>query len=143
MQQMSELASSRQCTASTLHKVKWHLRLERPRDSSFRRQCKLATANIKWVYCKDNTLKLAKLSNDLSRLMGSLEVLVPGDDTIMRSCCNEEVSLVLREAPPGSPQLSLLKRAMPGLNERLLEAISRREEGVVAGTPQIDERGFI
>lgn len=64
--------------------------------------------------------------------MDKLEQYIPGDATITRSCYDEEVPKILPEAPPGSPQLFLLKNTLLWRDDRLLEAIARREQGIVA-----------
>jgi len=67
---------------------------------------------------------------------------VSGDDTIIRSCYDEEVLKILLEASPGSPQLPFLKIALLRCDIRLQEAIAHRERGTVAGNPRVDENGF-
>jgi len=45
IQRMRDLAHSRQCKVKSLSKVHWYLMLEKIRNKSFRRQCRLAAAN--------------------------------------------------------------------------------------------------
>jgi hypothetical protein len=142
IQRMRELAHSRQCKANPLSKVHWYLMLERIRKKSFRRQCRLATAKANWIFSKEDKSRIAKLAKELAELMDSLEDYVSGDDTIIRSCYDEEVSKVLLVAPPGSPQLSSLRNALLRRDDRLQEAIAHRERGTVAGNPLVNENGF-
>jgi hypothetical protein len=83
------------------------------------------------------------LAEELTELMDELEHYVPGDATITRSCYDEEVSRILPEAPPGSPQLFLLENTLLWRDDRLQEVIARREQGTVAGNPRVDENGLI
>jgi hypothetical protein len=142
IQRMRELADTRQCKIKPLSKVHWYLMLERIRKKSFRRQWKLGTAKANWIFSKEDKPKITKLAKELAKLMDGLEDYVSGDDTIIRSCYDEEVSKILLAAPPGSPQLSSLRNALLQRDGRLQEAIAHRERGTVAGNPRVDENGF-
>ena len=143
IQRMRDLADSRQCKAKTLGKVRWHVLLEKIRNKSFRRQCKLSNAKASWVFGKDDKFKITNLTNELAGLVGQLEALIPGESAIATFCCNEEVKLVLREAQPGSPQLSQLKLSIAGLDPHLRKAFSRREGDTNPRAAQPNEQGFI
>lgn len=142
IQRMRGLADTRQCKINPLSKVHWYLMLERIRKKSFRRQWKLGNAKANWIFSKEDKSKITKLAKELAELMDDLEDHVSGDDTIIRSCYDEEVSKILLEAPPGSPQLSSLRNALLRCDNRLQEAIAHRERGTVAGNPRVDENGF-
>lgn len=142
IQRMRELADTRQCKIKPSSKVHWYLMLERIRKKSFRRQLKLGTAKANWIFSKEDKPKITKLAKELAELMDGLEDYVSGDDTIIRSCYDEEFSKILLEAPPGSPQLSSLRNALLGRDIHLQEAIAHRERGTVAGNPRVDENGF-
>lgn len=75
--------------------------------------------------------------------MGELEALIPGEIAITTFCCNEEVRLLLREAQPGSPQLSQQKLSIAGLDPHLRKAFSRREGDTNARAAQPNEQGFL
>jgi hypothetical protein len=143
IQRMRDLSDARQCKAKTLRKVRWHVLLEKILNKSFRRQCKLSNAKASWVFGKDDKFKITDLTNELAGLVGELEALIPGEDAITTFCCNEEVGLLLREAQPGSPQLSQLKLSIAGLDPHLRKAFSRREGDTNPRAAQPNEQGFI
>lgn len=143
VQRMRDLAKSRQCMVKAFSTVRWYLVLENIRHNPFRRQGKLSAGKTNWIFYKEDKSNITQLTKELVELMDELERRIPGDDTIMRSCCNEEVSMILLEAPPDSPQLFLLKNALLWRDIRLQEAIARRERGSVARDPRVDENGLI
>lgn len=142
IQQMRQLTDARRCKAETLHKVRWYTVLEKICHRSFRRQCRLSAANVAWFFCKEDKLELTKRTNELAKLIGQLEKLIPGESGITTSCCNEEVALLVREAPSDSQQRSQLKRAMAGLDPILERAMARSEDGTSPSVLPVNQNGF-
>jgi hypothetical protein len=143
IQEIRQLADSRQCKAKTLRKVVLYLIFEKICHRSFRRQCKLGAAKVNWVFCEADEDDLDTLAIRLSRLIGELEGLIPGKNSIITSCYDKELTWLLPEAPSGSQQLSQLIPAMRRFDARFERARRRREEGASPRVPQLREDGFL
>lgn len=122
LQSMRRISSSRQCQPSTLEKSKWILLFEKIRHKSFRRQCELSAAKVKWVlYGKD---KLVSLIGDLATLISELEDIFPRDIALFEPLRDRDAAQLVRLERRDPSHFSLLKYAMAELDAKLEETIA-------------------
>lgn len=142
IQKIRQIADSRQCKDKTLDKARWHLMLQKIRHGSFRRQCRLSAAERNWIFRDEDVFTLDGLISMLSNLIGELEELIPGDQLIRTSCCEEEVTMLRPMGQPDSMQRSQLIVSMGKFDRRLERAMGWRKDGNRPRALQVNENGF-
>lgn len=137
------VSNDRLCNSNTLEKGRRLLKFDRFCHRSFRRQCKLSMAQVKWTVDSDDHLK--KLITDLVisvRLLElKLESMCPGRHALIPSLCDIEVRQLIRNNPISPAQLALLKDATMFPDTPFEDAILREEKRAAAARVQSNNKG--
>jgi len=97
---------------------------------------------VNWVFHDEDESTLEGLISMLSNLIGDLEKLIPGDQLIGSSCCEEEVTMLRPMAQPDSLPRSQLIASMGKFDKRLERAMGWRRDGTRPRALQVNENGF-